>query len=133
MSFQITVLKVLAGQPEGCLSLDDLRRAVAILISSGREWTDRTNALAARDTDLDIFSRSYVLRDVTGWHLTDAGRAFLASVETAIPLTVAVGEAPRTVKKGTLPTSPPIWPIGVNQRRPRRAMSDRRRPSFAVA
>ena len=35
MSFQTTVLKVLAGHPGGCLSVADLRRAVAILISSG--------------------------------------------------------------------------------------------------
>ena len=39
MSFQITVLKVLAGHPGGRASLDDLRRAVAILISSGSDWT----------------------------------------------------------------------------------------------
>jgi hypothetical protein len=48
MSFQITVLKVLAGHPDGRLSLDDLKRAVAILISSGSNWTDRTKRLAAR-------------------------------------------------------------------------------------
>ena len=55
MSFQITILKVLAGHPEGRASLADLKRAMAILISSGSDWTDRTKGLAARAPDLDIF------------------------------------------------------------------------------
>jgi hypothetical protein len=42
VSFQVTILKVLAGQPEGCLSLADLRNNVAILISSGPDW-NRSN------------------------------------------------------------------------------------------
>src|SRR5258707_3498267 len=53
MSFQITILKVLAGHPGGRASLADLRRAVAILISSGTDWTNRTKRLAARAPDLD--------------------------------------------------------------------------------
>jgi hypothetical protein len=35
MSFQITILKVLAGHPEGRASLADLKLTMAILISSG--------------------------------------------------------------------------------------------------
>jgi hypothetical protein len=135
VSFQITVLKVLAGHPEGRASLGDLRRAVAILISSGSDWTDRTKRLAARAPDLDIFSQSFVLRDDAGWQISDAGRAFLASVETAMPMTVAVEEAPQAFVKVTPPTSPPppTRLIGVNQRRPRRGVRHRRRPSAAVA
>jgi hypothetical protein len=86
VSFQITVLKVLAGHPEGRASLADLRRAVAILISSGTDWTNRTKRLAARAPDLDIFSQSFVLRDNAGWQITDAGQAFLASVERPVPM-----------------------------------------------
>jgi hypothetical protein len=67
MSFQITILKVLAGHPGGRASLADLKRAMAILISSGSDWTDRTKRLAARAPDLDIFSQSFVLRDNPGW------------------------------------------------------------------
>jgi hypothetical protein len=67
MSFQITILKVLAGHPEGRASLADLKRAMAILITSGSDWTDRTKRLAARAPDLDIFSQSFVLRDNAGW------------------------------------------------------------------
>jgi hypothetical protein len=134
VSFQITVLKVLAGHPEGRLSLDDLKRAVAILISSGSDWTDRTKRLAARAPDLDIFSQSFVLRDDAGWEITDAGRAFLDSVETPI-LTTAVGgeQAPEAVVSVTpIPASPPIRLVAVNRRRPRRRPADRMRPS-AVA
>jgi hypothetical protein len=54
VSFQITVLKVLAGSPGGCLSLaDDLRHDVALLISSGRDWTEVTKRIAARAPDHD--------------------------------------------------------------------------------
>ena len=78
MSFQITVLKVLAGHPGGRASLPELRRAVAILMSSGSDWTIRTKRLAARAPGLDIFSQSFVLRDDAGWQITEAGCAFLA-------------------------------------------------------
>jgi hypothetical protein len=133
VSFQITVLKVLAGHPEGRASLGDLRRAVAILISSGSDWTDRTKRLAALAPDLDIFSQSFVLRDDAGWQITNAGRAFLASVETAIPTTVAIEEAPAAiVTLAPIRTSPPIRLIGASRRRPRRRAADRMRPS-AVA
>src|SRR3954447_15658809 len=88
VSFQITILKVLAGHPEGRASIADLRRAVAILISSGTDWTHRTTRLAARAPSLDIFSQSFVLRDDAGWQITDAGRAFLVSVESPAHLTI---------------------------------------------
>jgi hypothetical protein len=70
VSFQITVLKVLAGHPEGRASIADLTRYVSILISSGTDWTNRTKRLAARAPKLDIFADSFVLRDVNGWHIT---------------------------------------------------------------
>ena len=134
MSFQITVLKVLAGHPNGRASLDDLRRGVAILSSSGSDWTDRTKRLAARTPDLDIFSQAFVLRDDAGWHITDAGRAFLVSVETPIP-TIAVGaeQAPEAIVTVTpIPTSLQIRLVAVNRRRPRRRSADHMRP-FVVA
>jgi hypothetical protein len=58
-------------------------------MSSGPDWTDRTKRLAARAPDLEIFSQSFVLRDDAGWQITDAGRAFLASVESPIQVTAA--------------------------------------------
>src|SRR6266850_5349879 len=108
MSFQITILKVLAGHPEGRASLADLRRAVAILISSGTDWTDRTKRLAARAPGLDIFAQALVLRHDTGWQITDAGRALLASVET--PILAAAGEQAKEFIATVTPirTSPPM-------------------------
>jgi hypothetical protein len=94
MSFQITVLKVLAGHPEGRASIAELTRYVSILISSGTDWTNRTKRLAARAPKLDIFADSLVLRDVNGWHITEAGRQFLASLEKPLPITAEPIQAP---------------------------------------
>ena len=81
MSFQITILKVLAGHPEGQASLADLTHYVAVLTSSGADWSQRMKRLAARAPDLDFFTSGYVLRDSNGWQITDAGREFLKSIE----------------------------------------------------
>lgn len=81
VSFQITVLKVLAGHPEGRTSLADLKRYVAVLACSGADWSQRMKRLAARAPGLDIFSSGYVLRESDGWRITDAGRSFLTSIE----------------------------------------------------
>lgn len=81
MSFQITILKVLAGHPEGRASLADLTRYVAVLTSSGADWTQRMKRLSARAPGLDIFTSGYVLRHASGWEITDAGREFLESIE----------------------------------------------------
>ena len=134
MSFQITVLKVLAGHPEGRLSLGDLKRAVAILISSGSDWTDRTKRLAARTPDLNIFSQAFVLRDDAGWHITDAGRAFLVSVERPVQMAVDNEQAPELVATlAAPPLSPSIRLIGINRCRPRHRAANRMPPSVAVA
>jgi hypothetical protein len=82
VSFQITILKVLAGQREGHASHPDVTKAVAILMSSGADWSNRMKRLAARAPGLCMFSSGYVLRDASGWRITDTGRAFLASIET---------------------------------------------------
>ena len=57
MNFQVTVLKVLASHPDGFAILGDLKRDVAILATSGLEWSDRTKRLASRVPNLDIFSQ----------------------------------------------------------------------------
>jgi len=84
VSFQITVLKVLAGHPEGRASLADLKRYVAVLISSGADWSQRMKRLAARAPGLDIFSSGYVLREASGWQITAKGREFLISIESPV-------------------------------------------------
>jgi hypothetical protein len=85
VSFQITILKVLAGHPGGRASVTELTRYVSILMSSGSDWTDRMRRLAARAPKLEIFADSFVLRDDRGWCITDSGRQFLASLEAPIP------------------------------------------------
>jgi hypothetical protein len=94
VSFQITVLKVLAGHPEGSASIADLTRYASILISSGPDWTNRTKRLAARAPKLDIFADSFVLRDDSGWHITEGGRQFLAALEAPLPIAAEPVQAP---------------------------------------
>src|SRR5882757_2496718 len=103
-------------------------------MTSGPDWTDRTKRLAARAPGLEIFSQSFVLRDNAGWQITDAGRAFLASVETPNQMT-ADNEKPAgaAVAMPVPPqASPPIRLVAVYRRGRRRRARDRMRPS-AVA
>ncbi|WP_375788621.1 hypothetical protein ACE10Z_15120 [Bradyrhizobium sp. Pha-3] len=109
MSFQLTVLKVLAGQPAGRATVAEVRNAVAILMNSGRDWTDRMKRLAEHAPDLNIFSAKFVLRDANGWEITEEGRQFLAAVETA----VAVQRSPlRSIDDP--PMSEPAAPLGID-------------------
>ena len=134
MSFQITILKVLAGHPGGRASLADLKRAMAILITSGSDWTDRMKRLAARAPDLDIFSQSFVLRDNAGWQITDAGRTFLDFLQTPIQSTSDERKVPEVAVIPVLsPAASPITLVAVNRRRPLPRLAGRRRPSEAAA
>ena len=85
MSFQITILKVLAGHPDGRASITELTHYVSILMSSGSDWTDRMRRLAARAPELEIFGDRFVLRDDRGWRITESGRQFLAFLEAPFP------------------------------------------------
>jgi hypothetical protein len=84
VNFQVTVLKVLAGHPEGYASLVDLKHYVAVLTCSGADWSQRMKRLAARAPELDIFSSGYVLREPSGWQITATGRDFLNSIEAPL-------------------------------------------------
>jgi hypothetical protein len=66
VSFQITILKVLAGDPEGRASLAELKQYVAVLTRSGADWSERMKRLAARAPGLSIFSSGYVIRNADG-------------------------------------------------------------------
>jgi hypothetical protein len=122
VSFQVTVLKVLAGHPDGRLSVDDLKRVVAILICSGPDWTDRTKRRLARAPDLDIFSQSLVICDAHRWQITDAGRALLAAIEdpAAAPVveeaTSTAAEPPMYATSAPLP----MHHVGRRERKSRR-------------
>ena len=99
MSFQITILKVLAGHPDGRASVAELTRYVSILMSSGSDWTDRMQRVAARAPKLEIFADSFVLRDDRGWSITDSGRQFLASLDAPIPAHAEKQEQPSGPRK----------------------------------
>jgi len=97
VSFQIAVLKVLAGHPQGHASLTDLKHYLAVLTCSGADWSQRMKQLAARAPKLDIFSSGYVLREPNGWLITAKGRDFLISIEKPLAgpaLTPVVLKAP---------------------------------------
>jgi hypothetical protein len=115
VSFQITVLKVLAGHPEGRAPLAELTRYVSILISSGTDWTNRTKRLAARAPELNIFADSFVLRDDKGWQITETGRQFLSSLEAHIE-----AQAPETAatKDPRSPAQLPLRLVVNNDKRP---------------
>ncbi len=120
MSFQITVLKVLAGHPAGRASLADLKQYVAVLTCSGADWSQRMKRLAARAPGLDIFSSGYVLREDIGWQITDVGRAFLTSIEApAIEPTLIEPEVFQLVAAAPLLTAKVI-PIADHQAKRRR-------------
>jgi hypothetical protein len=111
VSFQITILKVLAGYPEGRARVADLTRDVSILMSSGSDWADRTKQWAARSPKLDIFGSAFVLRDDSGWQITDIGRQFLSSLEAPLPA-AHYQERRCEVTAGVAPTAlAPVQPV----------------------
>jgi hypothetical protein len=124
VSFQITVLKVLAGHPEGRATLADLTRYVSVLISSGSDWTNRAKCLAARAPKLDIFRDSLVLRDDHGWQITEGGRQFLASLETPAPIVSEHERVPKADAAAAvapaLPAPPSLRLVVNNDDRPHR-------------
>jgi hypothetical protein len=103
VSIQITILKVLAGHPEGRASLAELRHFTEVLTRSGPEWSQRIRRLAARAPGLDIFSSGYVLRKTSGWIITGAGRDFLTSIESpAAEPTLELSPAPVAISPDDL-------------------------------
>lgn len=81
VSFQLSILKILDGQTDGRASLEVIKQHLAILYTSGQEWTGRMKRLAERAPDLDIFSQKLVERAPGVWSITEEGRSFLAVLE----------------------------------------------------
>lgn len=81
MNFQVTVLKILVSYPDGFAVMADLKRDMAILATSGRDWAERTRRLASRVPELDIFSQGLIERINGGWRITKKGRAVLEFME----------------------------------------------------
>ena len=123
MSFQITIMKVLAGHPEGWASIADVKQYVAVLVCSGADWSKRMKRLAARAPDLNIFSSGYVLREPDGWQITEAGLAFLALIE--LPASEPVFVEPEAVTAVAAEAIPlPLNVIRIADYTPRRRRRD---------
>jgi hypothetical protein len=135
VNFQVTVLKVLVSYPDGFANLADLKRDMAIPITSGREWSERTKKLAARVPGLEIFAQGLIERRDGGWLITAAGRSVLAFMETGPeiieqrPGEIVVTDAPAEIVRPGLPVV-----SGTERRRPkrrRRASNEARQSSKA--
>jgi hypothetical protein len=120
VNFQVTVLKILVSYPGGFAVMDDIKRDMAILATSGRDWADRTKRLAVRVPDLDIFSQGLVDRESGGWKITNKGRAVLEFMEARTGL-----EQPVEAVSAEMPV-PPLPPLAERAKR-RRERRQRRR------
>jgi hypothetical protein len=85
VSFQLAIMKMLSSYRGGKASIAELKRDLAIVATSGPDWTNRMKRLAARAPDLDAFSQGFLDRDGYGWWITPSGRAFLEELEKPAP------------------------------------------------
>src|SRR4051812_33013146 len=87
--FKLAVLNVLAASAEGSVTLDELRRDVPIILAN-KDETEQLRRFSAIG-DIDIFQSGLLLRNESGFEITDAGLALLQSLEcpTAAPVVVA--------------------------------------------
>ncbi|MDE5445764.1 hypothetical protein GWG65_31025 [Bradyrhizobium sp. CSA207] len=129
MNFQVTVLKILVSYPDGFAVMEDLKRDMAILATSGRDWADRTKRLAARVPDLDIFSHKLVERMSGGWQITAKGRAVLEFMEArpAAPQPIQAPLVERATAATIAATQVPPLRQPVDRAKRRRECRERRR------
>ena len=110
VSFQMSILKILAGQPDGRASLDVVKQHLALFYTSGPEWTGRMKLLAARAPDLDIFGQKLIAREPGEWRITDAGRDLLSAVEqppTTVSKDLTLGELIENLPASEFASPPP--------------------------
>jgi hypothetical protein len=81
MNFQVSIMRILSGYPNGLATSADLKRDLAILATSGQDWATRSRKLAAVFPSLDIFKLRFVERYCFGWRLTKKGRIALEMME----------------------------------------------------
>ncbi|WP_442868702.1 hypothetical protein [Bradyrhizobium sp. CCBAU 21360] len=123
--------------PDGFTAMAELKRDMAILATSGRDWAERTRRLAARVPNLDIFSQQLIERVNGGWRITEKGRAVLNMMEARQTHAEAEPEIDAAAQEPPRSTVTPSLPVeaGRRQHAPRqrhRVMRDRRhatRPS----
>lgn len=129
MNFQVTVLKILVSYSDGFALMEDLKRDMAILATSGREWADRTKRLAARVPDLDNFSQGLVERISGGWQITANGRAVLEFMEArpAAPEPIQAPFVEEATAPIVTPNQLPPLPQPTDRAKRRRERRERRR------
>lgn len=134
MNFQVTVLKILASYPQGFATLAEVKRDMAILATSGRDWAERTKRLAARVPNLDIFSQALVERRDGGWRITEKGNAILELMEQRPPIAetpeATRAEEPPSPVSNAAPTKPSFK---LNRHSPGRRMRRRARSIIGKA
>src|SRR5438874_10178158 len=99
----------------------DLKRDMAILATSGRDWADRTKRLAARVPDLDIFSQGLVARENGGWKISVKGRTVLEFMEARPVADQAIEMVPVPAEKVDARLLPLLPAERARRRRERRA------------
>lgn len=119
MNLQVTVLKILVSYPDGFALMADLKRDMAILATSGRDWAERTRRLGSLVPDLDIFSQALIERMNGGWRITQKGRAVLEFMEARPSCPEPAKDPPEF--------SSPAAPLPVLARSGRRGRRQRRR------
>jgi hypothetical protein len=103
------------GWPSGRPRLDCRPDALCQHPDFGTDWTNRTKRMAAHTPKLDIFADSLVLRDDNGWHITESGRQFLASLEAPLPIAAEPMQAPEAdITKQPRSPAPPTLRLVVN-------------------
>ncbi|MGL3106945.1 hypothetical protein [Bradyrhizobium sp. BR 1432] len=127
MNFQVTVLKILVSYPDGFAVMEDLKRDMAILATSGRDWADRTKLLAARVPGLDIFSQRLVERISGGWMITAKGRDVLEFMEARPAAPESVQETSMDKTTGWVSTAAPVPPLRQPPDRAKRRRESRER------
>lgn len=112
MSFQLSILKILAGQPGGRAALEVVKQHLAIFYTSGPEWAARMKRIASREPNLDIFGQKLIDREVGYWTITEEGRKVLEALEK-LDRCVAQGQPeaqadePAGDERLPLPAAPP--------------------------
>lgn len=113
MSFQIEVLKVLAGQPGGRASVAAIKRDMSALAS--HEWSRRMRALARTAPKVDVFSAGYVVRFPDAWQITPAGYEYLTHLEA--------GTLPEVLMAQSEPAIPEDFSVEALRGRPQRPLT----------
>lgn len=101
---------------------------MAILATSGRDWTERTKRVAARVPDLDILSQRLIERLNGGWRIATKGHAVLEFMEarSAAETGPAVQAAPSEQPMPAMPLPVRVEAVPLAPKQQLRARNRRR-------